>query len=602
MTHRSCSLALFAVVLSFAGCSQYATISETRPRFTPVRSTLRAAIQFDEGIIKELDQAGKEPRGALDGYLACAESCSKELQRHPENEAARRAYNFAVARIFMAIQDGHLDPWTKSLTVPAAGGAFVLTRVPDPRPQYNPALYDFTPADQFDVKGTYVSERTVKEGLGAPLVAVGKALRKDSRAVYAMDRTYYGITAFVRFEQGRRCVISFADPLNEETVQFEGHTYPLAANFTVPLAVMLARENPKKLELSRALRPEEYASTARVSRLQPYDPNKTVVLVIHGLVDSPATWAPMINYLRGDPFIRQHYQFWFFSYPSGYPYPYSAALLRHELDGIEKKFPLRHKMVVIGHSMGSLVTRLMITDSGDKLWLALFGKPPAQTPLSPASRALFEDALIFRHRSEIGRVVFISGPHRGATMATGWFGRLASSLIRTPAAILKAGPEALHLMTKDPAALGLKRMPNSVDTLAPNSRFVKAINTVPITPGIPYHSIMGDRGKGGNKDHTPPVSTDGIVPYWSSHLDGAQSELIVPSGHSAHQNPKAWAEVRRILHLNEGQTAGRQLESVLRLGRVRQRMLRQRPPSKMDHRPGCVGRNPAPDPRRGRGR
>ncbi len=557
MSYRSCCPVLFAAVLGLAGCVQYATVSETRPHFTPVRSTARAVIQFDDEISKTLDAVGKDPRKALGGYLACAEACAQELQHYPENEAARTAYNFAVARIFMTIQDGHLNPWTKPLSVPAAGGDFVLTHVSDPRPQYNPALYDFTPADQYDVKGTYVSERTVKDGLGAPLVAVGKDKRQDARAVYAMDRTYYGITALVRFEKGRRCVISFADPLATETVQFEGRTFPLAANFTVPLAVMLARENPKRMELARALRPEEYASSARVSRLQPYDPDKTVVLVIHGLVDSAATWAPMINYLRGDPFIRQHYQFWFFSYPSGYPYPYSAALLRHELDGIEKKFPLRHKMVVIGHSMGSLIAREMVTDSGDKLWLEIFGKPPAQTPLSPESRALFEDALIFRHRSEIGRVVFISGPHRGATMAIGWFGRLASSLIRVPGKILKAGPEVLRLMAKDPTALGIKRMPNSVDTLAPNNRFVKAINTVPITPGIPYHSIMGDRGKGGNKDHTPPVSTDGIVPYWSSHLDGAQSELIVPSNHSAHQNSLAWAEVRRILHLHLGQAGDR---------------------------------------------
>jgi hypothetical protein len=33
-------------------------------------------------------------------------------------------------------------------------------------------------------------------------------------------------------------------------------------------------------------------------------------------------------------------------------------------------------------------------------------------------------------------------------------------------------------------------------------------------------------------------------------MDGAKSELIVPSGHGAHQNPKAIQEVRRILMLN----------------------------------------------------
>src|SRR3954462_13417924 len=104
---------------------------------------------------------------------------------------------------------------------------------------------------------------------------------------------------------------------------------------------MLATMNPKQHELTRLLRPGKYAETARIARLQPYDPNRTVVLVVHGLMDSPATWAPMINRLRGDESIRRNYQFWFYSYPSGYPYPYSASILRHELDAVQKRMPLR---------------------------------------------------------------------------------------------------------------------------------------------------------------------------------------------------------------------------------------------------------------------
>jgi len=96
-------------------------------------------------------------------------------------------------------------------------------------------------------------------------------------------------------------------------------------------------------------------------------------------------------------------------------------------------------------------------------------------------------------------------------------------------------------------------MPNSVDTLAPNNRFVKAINTVPVTPGVPYHVICGDRGLGRNKDRTKPEMSDSVVPYWSSHLAGAQSERIVPSDHCAHQNPQAIEEVKRILRLHSAQ-------------------------------------------------
>ena len=96
----------------------------------------------------------------------------------------------------------------------------------------------------------------------------------------------------------------------------------------------------------------------------------------------------------------------------------------------------------------------------------------------------------------------------------------------------------------------LKRAPNSVDSLAPNDPVMLALQKIPLTPGIPHHVICGDRGKGGHKDKTKPVMSDGVVPYWSSHMDTAESELIVPSGHDAHQNPQAIAEVERILKLN----------------------------------------------------
>jgi len=120
--------------------------------------------------------------------------------------------------------------------------------------------------------------------------------------------------------------------------------------------------------------------------------------------------------------------------------------------------------------------------------------------------------------------------------------------VKSPFTLLKVGTEVIGSINP----LGGKtvsKIPNSVDTLSPKNRFVKIINTIPINKDIPYHSVIGDRGKGGNKDHTKPMSSDGFVPYWSSHMDGAKSELIVPSGHSAHQNPEAIKEVRRILLL-----------------------------------------------------
>ena len=539
-------LTLLSAALAFAGCSQYATVSQKTPQFRPVHTTVGALESVEQGLTKALKEEKRKPLTALGEYLTVAETAAQQLAHQPGDTAARDVYNFAVARALGTIQKAKLDPWNQPLSVPTASGEFVLTRKPDPRPQWNPALYDFTPADEFDVKGTYVTEHEHKEGIGAPTVVTGRGMNKDAKKDFSIPKVYYGVTALIRFE-GRRAVFAFEDPLATESVNFGGRSFPLAADFTVPIAVLLAQANPKKMELTRLLRPAKYAETARISRLQPYDPNKTVVLVIHGLMDSPATWTPMINALRGDEQIRRNYQFWFYSYPSGYPYPYSASILRRELDAVQKRYPLHKKMVVIGHSMGGCISRLLITDTGDKIWMGTFGKPPEQVSMSEESRKLLTEALIFPHRREVGRVIFVSAPLRGSDLATNWMGRLGSSLVKSPVTLLRAGNEALKNATFQGDDLKLRRMPNSVDTLSPKNRFVKAINTVPLTPGIPHHVISGDRGKGGNKDTTNPVMSDGIVPYWSSHMDTAQSELVVPSSHSAHQNPQAIAEVKRIL-------------------------------------------------------
>jgi pimeloyl-ACP methyl ester carboxylesterase len=495
----------------------------------------------EQSLTRALHQEHSEPLVALGDCVDSLYSATEELKRNPNNTTAIRDYNFAVSRIFQIVKDEKIDIFSKPVTVSTTHGEFVLMDKPDPRPEWNPARYDFTPADEFDVNGKYVTERTTRPGIGAAIVAVEREPEKNPRERFAPSRIFYSITVVAHFE-GRRCVLSGYDPLAKETVEFNGRTMPLAADFTVPLAVMLQETDPAKHELWRVLNPEKYAGTAAIERLQPFDPNKTVVLVIHGLKDSNATWTPMINKLRGDPVIRKHYQFWFYSYPTGYPYPYMASILRQELDDVEKHYPHLKPMVVIGHSMGGCISRLLLTDSGDKICNEIFGRPFDEVPLSPQVREYFRQELFFKHRPEIGRVIFIAAPLKGSKMATGLISSLANMIIREPTISSQASEEMLrHTSIQDPELRPMRRA-NSVDSLSPKSRFVYAVNTIPMTPGVPYNTIIGDRGRGDS-----PNSSDGVVPYWSSHLKGAESEDIVPSDHSAHQNPRAIAEVLRIL-------------------------------------------------------
>ena len=84
-----------------------------------------------------------------------------------------------------------------------------------------------------------------------------------------------------------------------------------------------------------------------------------------------------------------------------------------------------------------------------------------------------------------------------------------------------------------------------ITSLSPSAPLYRALDGAPFAPGLKYYSIIGDRGKGGGVN-----STDGIVGYWSSHLAGAQSELVVPTGNDAHLHPKTIADLRRILLSN----------------------------------------------------
>ncbi|NQX01864.1 hypothetical protein HQ447_14505, partial [bacterium] len=47
-----------------------------------------------------------------------------------------------------------------------------------------------------------------------------------------------------------------------------------------------------------------------------------------------------------------------------------------------------------------------------------------------------------------------------------------------------------------------------------------------------------------------PNSSDGVVPYSSSHLASAESELIVPGPHGSYGKPETIVELERILQLH----------------------------------------------------
>jgi pimeloyl-ACP methyl ester carboxylesterase len=527
-----------AAIFACCGCAHLASVKETRARLpiaTASDEQLNAAKEFLSAAERE------QPLAALGDDLVAAKLSLSVLAERPSDSSAQSIYNFSVARAVENVGRANLQPWQRSVDVRTEKGNLVLTSPKPGDSRHDPGRYDIFPTDTLAVGGKFFQGHQTKGGIGAPAVGIERTADPRFREEYGLARIYVSVTAILRFN-GLRAELEFVNPWLDERVTLGNRSFPLAADFDASLAMLMARERPERIGFARLINPEAYASTTRLFQLQQFDPNRTPVIFVHGLQDTPASWAPMLNALRNDAAIRRRYQFWFFTYPSGYPYPYSAMLLRRDLDGIKRAFPKRKPIVLIGHSMGGMICRLMVTDAGDKIWRTFFRTRPDQTPLPADIRRELEAVFVFNHRPEVKRVIFISTPHRGSALASSWVGRVGASLVRKSRPLESAFATARPLLVADPEARSLNRMPNSVDTLEPDDRFVETVNRIPITPGIPYHSIIGDRGRGDT-----PNSSDGVVPYWSSHLDGAQSELIVPSGHAAPRNPEAIKEVDRIL-------------------------------------------------------
>jgi pimeloyl-ACP methyl ester carboxylesterase len=532
--------AAFAVIL-FAGCAQLATIKNVEPA-SPNVGTLSAA-----SLPTEREQRA-DPEAALSRYLAIASKAWAELERDPSNAEALQLYNYSVGRVVSLVQITGKLPRAGAAVIGTGPNSYKLTYASDIKFVADPRNVHLVPADELRLAGRDYSTRVHRNGIGAPvLVRTDAPVRNAREQFLPPGRIYYGMTALLEFRGGQAQLV-IKDPLASDRARAAGHDFPLAADFSISPAAMLAKNRPQRLGFIRMIRPAKYADTAMLVRLQPYDPKKIPVLMTHGLQDTPATWAPLLNELRTDPEINEHYQFWVYSYPSGYPFPYSAMLLRQELDRVDKTYPNHKKIVLVGHSMGGLVSRLMVTDAGMTFWDQYFGKPPDQVPMNAKDKELLEEALIFEHRPDVSRVIFFSTPHRGAGLATNWIGRTGIALIKLPVDMVRLGVTATKfIVTPENSALK-PRFPTSIDTLSPYNPFVKTMNTLPIADHIPYHSIIGDRGRGDT-----PNSSDGVVPYWSSHLDGAASERIVPSGHGSHQNKEGMEEAHRILllHLRE---------------------------------------------------
>ncbi len=412
-----------------------------------------------------------------------------------------------------------------------------------------------------DVPLDLIEKRTVLPGLGVPVVGVIPAKKaadiKGSVPVNARG-TVRTLTALMEFPEGKdsKPILHLISRAVKDHVQVGRMNYQLGGDASASMEVYWNLTGAKEWRFMGLLNPVKLRDVMGLSCMEQYDPKRIPVILTHGLASDPTTFTVLVNSLVNNPDIAKNYQFWFFGYPTGVAWTITSDIYRRSLKEVrdrvdpDKKNKNWDRMVVVGHSMGGLITHYSQCEDSWRM-LETILTPEAQKKFlgeghdkdkfeNPEAQKMHD--MYFFDPVKAARVVYLATPHRGAPMASYRIVEFFRQLISFPQKLMEETVKIVTLNENvfllDPASLA--DWYTSVNQLDANSTSIQGLAKMKVRD-VPTHSIIGDRGKGDT-----PKSSDGIVPYWSSHLPFG-SEDIVPTGHSVQDIPETADVMERIL-------------------------------------------------------
>ena len=530
----------------------------------------------------------KNPQMALDLYVTSALYAYQYLfdsrfadhcnPYDPQFRGACDLYNGSLeaALRLVCAKDG-LKPG-KSYTIETAGGTWDITVEIRGGRWSNEDFDRFEFVSDYEIKGLTNHYRSF--GLGVPLIAIRRGYpgEPDVAKYYPNDLSF-PVTVLLRpqnalISQGKedrsihkKAVLEIYDPLTITDIAIERHRVPLESDLSTPLAYFLSNPELEQLatwglftpEKLLKMRPGQHNPIMGLYMMQPYEPGKIPVLMIHGLWSSPITWMEMYNDLCNSPKIRERYQFWFYLYRTSQPFWNSAAELREDLAKVCELLdpagqePALDQMVLIGHSLGGLVAQMQTIDSRDDYWQLVSDEPFEAMKAEEDVRQRMRDCFYFRPNPSIRRVITIGTPHRGSRVSNSITQWLTSKLITLPSAIAKGTERLFDENKRGLPKNSILTIRTSIDSLSPDSPVFDAMLASRRPPWVKYHNVIGvvpNEGLFGRL----AAGTDGVVSRESAHLDNAESEIIVAADHTTvHAHSQTVLEVRRVLleHLAE---------------------------------------------------
>ncbi len=481
--------------------------------------------------------------------------------------AAWKVYHFSVAQfVGQSLLHGQIDPQSRVSYSSKEGESMSIPITHHGFPWAKGDFGELRLAENRDheILDRYWSER----GLGVPVIAVRQC---ETSQPYMSPHVPFSATCILRPrtpEEASRegeipnqakpgeqidAVLELQDPLRVQQVAYGNRQWNLASDVSAPLA--MASRTIHRDKISSFLNPGRADENIGLRMLEPYQPGRIPLVFVHGLLSDKFTWVDLVNDLRAVEGLNEHYQIWSFQYPTGQPFIRSAADMRRDLTEIIKfvdpqgSDPALTQMVLVGHSMGGLISKLQVSRSETAIWDSVASRRVEEIHSSPETRDEIEHLFFFEPLPFVKRVVFIGSPHRGSKIAKGFVGRLGSALVITPnenesrfKAFVRENPD---IFMGDLA----HRLPSSVDLLRPDNPMLLATYKLRVNPDVRLHTIIGT-GHEVAKD-TPG---DGVVAVDSARHPGTVSELHIETTHThLTGHPKTTTEIVRVLgeHLNE---------------------------------------------------
>ncbi len=495
-----------------------------------------------------------------------------DATRNPYDPAFRAAcdlYNAALeASLRIANKAGNLKPGETTIIRSGEREFHVHVNVRGPWRADEIERLEF--ANDYEIEGGFAN-RHHTYGLGVPLIAVrNKDRTRGPQEKYYPPSLSFPLTAFLRVVSQsdvagkesfvQSCVLELYDPHYACDVQLCNRVVPLETELTIPLAYLLDSPYFKEYDIATLglINPDEVKAAKGLFMLEPYDPKRIPVVMVHGLWSSPTTWMEMFNDLRSWKEIRERYQFWFYLYPTGQPFWTSAAQLRQTLAEARATLDPQHanphmdEMVLVGHSMGGLVSRLQTVESGDDFWRILSDQPFEQLKADAADREEIARCVYFHPNPGIKRVITLGTPHHGSTSANSATRYLGQKLIRMPELMVQLNNRIVRQnpgLFKDTELLTTT---TSIDSLAPETPVFDVLNNAKQAPWVRGHNVIGVWQSGNPLTRFYSEVGDGVVSRESAQWPQAETEVEIDADHTrVHQHPRAILEVREILRQHD---------------------------------------------------